>query len=151
MKHKDELKEIIKHYSERGAAQDQNELIQLLREVQELYEGVIPHKAVNKIADKLELKMSFIEAIIKRYPSIKIEGASHTLSVCGGKNCSKRGTLATFVEEEYAVKPDGVAAAGFRFKVGGCMKHCGKGPCAKWDGEVYTEMTPKKLRALIEG
>ena len=38
----------------------------------------------------------------------------------------------------------------FRLQTGGCMKNCGKGPCVRWDGTVYTGMTPESLRALIE-
>ena len=41
MKHKEELKEIIKAYRDRGITCDQNELIQLLREVQTLFEMCI--------------------------------------------------------------------------------------------------------------
>ena len=78
MKHKEELKEIIKAYRDRGAARDQNELIQLLREVQTLFGGVIPQKALEKTAEKLELKMTFIDALLKRYPSIRTEDAPHT-------------------------------------------------------------------------
>lgn len=48
MKHKEELKEMIRDYRERGAARDQNELVQLLRETQALYDGIVPHKALEK-------------------------------------------------------------------------------------------------------
>ena len=97
MKHKEELKEIIKAYRDRGAARDQNELIQLLREVQTLFGGVIPQKALERTAEKLELKMTFIDALLKRYPSIRTEDAPHTLSVCGGKNCARQAALSDFV------------------------------------------------------
>ena len=89
MKHKEELKEIIKAYRDRGITCDQNELIQLLREVQALFGGVIPQKALEKTAEKLELKMTFIDALLKRYPSIRTEDAPHTLSVCGGKTAPR--------------------------------------------------------------
>ena len=151
MKHKEELKAILHDYRSRGAARDQNELVQLLREVQALYDGVLPQKAMEKIADKLELKMTFLDALLKRYPSIRTEDARHTLSICGGKSCAKRDELADFVEREYSVGPGGTAQAGFRYKVAGCMKKCSKGPCVKWDGELYTGMTAEKLRRLING
>ena len=151
MKHKEELKEMIRDYRERGAARDQNELVQLLRETQALYDGIVPHKALEKIADKLDLKMTFLDALLKRYPSIKTETARRTLSVCGSKSCAKRSRLADFIEKEYGVTPGETAQAGFRYKVAGCMKKCGKGPCVKWDGELHTGMTEEKLIRLIEG
>ena len=93
MKHKEELKEIIKTYRDRGITCDQNELIQLLREVQTLFGGVIPQKALEKTAEKLELKMTFIDALLKRYPSIRRRTHRiHCLSAAGktapsGRRC----------------------------------------------------------------
>ena len=145
-----ELQEIIEAYRARGAARDQNELVQLLREAQAVYGGVLPQAALDDIAAALGLKRTFLDAVLKRYPSIKTEAARHTLAVCCGKNCAKRDALADFVREEYGVHPGGVAKAGFRFQAAGCMKNCGRGPCVRWDGTVYTGMTPESLRALIE-
>ena len=146
-----ELQEIIEAYRARGAARDQNELVQLLREAQALYGGVLPQTALDDIAAALGLKRTFLDAVLKRYPSIKTEAARHTLAVCCGKNCAKRDALADFVREEYGVQPGGVAKAGFRFQAAGCMKNCGKGPCVKWDGEIHTGMTAEKLRQFIAG
>lgn len=146
-----ELQEIIEAYSARGAARDQNELVQLMREAQTLYGGVLPQTALDGIAEALGLKRTFLDALLRRYPSIKTDAARHTLAVCCGKNCAKRDALADFVQQEYSVQPGGVAKAGFRFQAAGCMKNCGKGPCVKWDGEIHTGMTAEKLRQLIEG
>lgn len=146
-----ELQKIIEAYSARGAARDQNELVQLMREAQALYGGVLPQTALDGIAAVLGLKRTFLDAVLRRYPSIKTESARHTLAVCCGKNCAKRDALADFVQQEYSVQPGGVAKAGFRFQAAGCMKNCGKGPCVKWDGEIHTGMTAEKLRQLIEG
>ena len=146
-----ELQEIIEAYRARGAARDQNELVQLLREAQALYGGVLPQTALDDIAAALGLKRTFLDAVLKRYPSIQTEAARHTLAVCCGKNCAKRDALADFVREEYGVQPGGVARAGFRFQAAGCMKNCGNGPCGKWDGEIHTGMTAEKLRPIIAG
>ena len=95
--HQEEFTQLLNFYQGRGAASDQNELVQLLRETQ-----------------------------------------------------ARRRELLDFLSTEYGVEPGGVAAAGFRLQTGGCMKNCGKGPCVRWDGTVYTGMTPESLRALIE-
>lgn len=150
MEHKQTLKEIVAFYRERGAARDQNELVQLCRGVQELFGGVIPHQALEIIADQLGLKQTFLDAVLKRYPTIRTAEAPHVLAVCSGKQCGKS-DLASFVEQTYCVQAGETADAGFRYKAAGCMKQCGKGPCVKWDGEVYTGMTEAKLRDLISG
>ena len=83
MTHNEELAEIIAFY--RGASRDQNELVQLLREAQALYGGVLPQQAIEQAAQTLGLKMTFLEAVLRRYPSIKTERARHTLALCGGQ------------------------------------------------------------------
>lgn len=150
MKRKEELKALIRAYRDRGAARDQNELVQLLREAQALYDGVLPRRAMEKVAEKLDLKMTFLDALLRHYPSIRTEDALHTLTLCDGKKCAKSGALVEWIRQTYGVEPNGTRA-GFRCKTAGCMKACSKGPCVKWDGELHTEMTKKKLRRLIEG
>ena len=145
-----ELQEIIEAYRARGAARDQNELVQLLREAQAVYGGVLPQTALDDIAAALGLKRTFLDAVLKRYPSIKTEAVRHSLTVCQGPSCGRRRELLDFLSRAYGVEPGGVAAAGFRLQSGGCMKNCGRGPCVRWDGTVYTGMTPESLRALIE-
>ena len=145
------MQEIIETYSARGAARDQNELVQLMREAQALYGGVLPQTALDGIAAALDLKRTFLDAVLRRYPCMRADAARHTLAGCWGKNCAKRDALADFDRQEYSVQPGGVAKAGVRFQAAGCMKNCGKGPCVKWDGEIHTGMTAEKLRQLIEG
>lgn len=148
--HQEEFMQLLAFYQGRGAASDQNELIQLLRETQQLYGGVIPKHALEEIARALGFRASFLPAVLKRYPSIKTEAVRHSLTVCQGPSCGRRRELLDFLSRAYGVEPGGVAAAGFRLQSGGCMKNCGRGPCVRWDGTVYTGMTPESLRALIE-
>ena len=75
------MQEIIEAYSARGAARDQNELVQLMREAQALYGGVLPQTALDGIAVALGLKRTFLDAVLRRYPSIKTDAARHTLAV----------------------------------------------------------------------
>ena len=149
MKYKEELDELMEAYRSRGAARDQNELVQMLREAQTLCGGVIPQKALEQIAQALEIKMTFIDAVLKRYTSIKVSSAQHLLTICGARKCIKGAQLADFIEREYRVRPGGISRAGFRYRVAGCMKACGKGPCIKWDGELYTNMTIDRLRHMV--
>ena len=148
--HQEELAQILSFYQSRGAARDQNELVSLLRETQALYGGVIPQGALEEITRALGFRDSFLPAVLRRYPSIKTEAVRHSLTVCQGPSCGRRRELLDFLSRAYGVEPGGVAAAGFRLQSGGCMKNCGSGPCVRWDGTVYTGMTPESLRALIE-
>ena len=129
-------------------------LVALLREVQELYHGVIPGSALAAAAAALGVKESFLSAVVKRYPSLRTERAPHRLELCGGERCRNRGSarLAAFVERAYGVKSGGVSEkGGFSFLVTGCMKNCGRGPSLKWDGQICSNADEELIRRLAEG
>lgn len=124
----------------------------LLREVQEHNGGVLPEVAVEEIATAMDIKPSFLGAVIKRYPSLRTESAPHLLEICGGPNCAKNGSakLIRFLASEYQVQSGGISKKGkFAFKICGCMKQCPHGPNIKWDGEIYNHADEALLEKLI--
>lgn len=148
-----DLYESILYYKKEGAAHEQEVLVALLREVQEYNKGILPEIALKEIVRELDIKESFLSALVKRYPSLRTETAPNLLEVCGGPRCAKNGSerLLRFIATEYDVQSGGISTKGkFAYKVGGCMKHCGHGPNVKWNGKVYNKMDEKKLAALIE-
>ncbi len=138
-----ELKEAIQYYRTQGAPADQNALTNLLREVQQ-HHGAVPAWALGTIAEDYGIRETFLQAIIRRIPSLRLEN-SHCLELCGGPNCSKRAKLAAFVEQTYGAKP-----AAFTLRYTGCMRQCGKGPNLKWDGKVYNGADEALIRKLVE-
>lgn len=147
------LQEAIEYYKGQNAPQNQQALVELLREVQEHSGGMIPAIAFSEIAHSLKIKESFLTAIIKRYPSLRTEEAPHRLELCGGERCQKRNcrTLHRFVEETYGVQSGGVSKqGGFLFQITGCMKNCPKGPSLRWDGKLYSGADMKLIKKLIE-
>ena len=138
-----ELSEAISYYGTQGAPADQTALTSLLREVQQEF-GAIPAWALETIAAAYGIKQSFLQAIIKRIPSLRLAN-SHCLELCGGPNCSKRAQLAAFVEKTYGRNP-----AQFTLRYTGCMRMCGKGPNLKWDGKIYNQADEALIRRLVE-
>ena len=138
-----ELDEAMQYYKTQGAPGDQQALTNLLREVQTKH-GAIPAWMLPVIAEAYGIKTSYLQAIIKRIPSLRLEN-SHCLELCGGPNCSKRARLAAFVEKTYGARP-----AGFTLRYTGCMRQCGKGPNLKWDGTVYNGADENLIRKLVE-
>ena len=53
------LAEAIAYYKNQDAPQNQEALINLLREVQEYNNGILPFTALQEIAEAMPLKMSF--------------------------------------------------------------------------------------------
>lgn len=139
-----ELSEAISYYGTQGAPADQTALTNLLREVQQEF-GAIPAWTLAQIAEQYQIKETFLQAIIRRIPSLRLEHA-HCLELCGGPNCSKRAQLAAFIEKTYGSSP-----TGFTLRHTGCMRMCGKGPNLKWDGKVYNQADEDLIRRLVEG
>ena len=138
-----ELHEAIQYYKRQGAPGDQNALTSLLREIQTEF-GAVPQWVMPEIATAYGIKETYLQAIIKRIPSLRLEN-SHLLELCGGPNCSKRARLAAFVESTYGPKPKN-----FMLRYTGCMRMCGKGPNLKWDGKVYNGADEALIKKLVE-
>ena len=138
------LEEAVTYYKKQGAPGDQSALISLLREVQSENAGEIPKGLVSQMAELLAVKESYLLAVVKRIPGLRIAD-THLLELCGGPNCSKRAKLADFVEKTYGTKP-----MGFTLRYVPCMRQCGKGPNIRWDGKLYNGADEALIRRLIE-
>ena len=138
------LEEAVRYYKGQGAPGDQNALVYFLREVQQECGGSIPAYLVLQMAESLGVKESFLLAVIRRIPSLRLDG-SHCLELCSGPNCSKRAKLADFVAKTWGSSPKE-----FQVKYVPCMRMCGKGPNIRWDGQLYHGADEALLRKLIQ-
>lgn len=137
------LEEAIAWYKGQGAPGDQSALKSLLQEIQREHDGSIPKAVATAAADALGVKESYLLALIRRYPSLRLAD-THCLELCGGPNCGKRASLAAFVEKTWGEKP-----TGFTVKYVPCMRQCGKGPNIRWDGRLYNGADEALLRRLV--
>ena len=158
-----DLEEALARCRYLGGPANQQALLTLLRRTQMpavlIEAGFINNEEDNalfdeqleEIAGALGVKCSFLAAIVRRYPSLRLAGAAHRLELCGGPNCSKAG-LTQFVEKTYDVRPGGVSTQGnFSYHISGCQRSCRNGPCASWDGTQHTGVTPEHIRAWVAG
>ena len=134
-----DLNEAIDYYRRQGAPGDQNALKNLLAEVQAEQGGAIPQYVLPVIAEKLGVKETFLSAIIRRIPSLRMADR-HLLEICGGPNCPKKANLSHFLDR---------AGGKLEVKLVPCMRLCGKGPNLRWDGQLYHGATEELLRDLI--
>jgi NADH:ubiquinone oxidoreductase subunit E len=136
------LEEAVSYYKTQGAPQNQTALINLLREIQTEQGGGIPSYILTSIAAAYGVKESFLQAVIKRIPSLRLEN-THCLELCAGPNCGKHKTLAACAKE--------LSAGGrFTLKFTPCMRMCGKGPNLRWDGKLYHQATEELLHSLAK-
>ena len=136
------LAEAISYYKTQNAPKEQTALVSLLREIQQKL-GSVPAYAVTRIAQDYALKESYLLALIRRIPSLRLEN-THCLQVCAGPNCGKHTALAACAEALRA------AGGNFTLEYIPCQRMCGKGPNIKWDGALYHQATEELLKTLIE-
>lgn len=140
-----ELNEALEYYKAQGAPHDQSALTALLKEIQDESGGAIPSDLLPQAAKVLETKESYLLAVIKRLPSLKLAEQKPVLELCAGPNCPKRADLAGFVEKTYGNNPEK-----FILRYTGCMRQCGKGPNLRWKGQVYNHANEATIRRLVE-
>ena len=134
-----DLKEAIDYYRRQGAPGDQNALRSLLAEVQEAHGGALPGYLLPRIAEGLGTKESFLAALIRRIPSLRLKD-QHLLEVCAGPNCSRKGDLARLAEQ-YRGRVE--------VRLVPCMRQCGKGPNLRFDGRLYNAADGQLLEQLM--
>lgn len=135
------MEELLTYYRKQGAPGDQNALVALLKEVQAQY-GAVPRWVVGTIAESYGIKESFLLAIVKRIPSLRLQD-THLLELCAGPNCGKHTALAEAAEKLCKEK-------GIPLKFIGCQRMCGKGPNIKYDGKLYNKATEDLLKELLK-
>ena len=135
------MKEILDYYRRQGAPGDQTALVGLLKELQQTY-GAVPKWAVAEIAEEYKIKESFILAVVKRIPSLRLQD-THLLQLCAGPNCGKHTALAAEAEKLCKLK-------GVELKYMGCQRMCGKGPNIRFDGKLYHKATVELLKELMK-
>ncbi len=135
------MQEMLEYYRRQGAPGDQTALVNLLKELQQTY-GAVPKWAVTEIAESYRIKESFILAVVKRIPSLRLQD-SHLLQLCAGPNCGKHTALAAAAEKLCKEK-------GVELRYMGCQRMCGKGPNIRFDGKLYHKATEELLRELLK-
>ena len=135
------MKEMLDYYRRQGAPGDQTALVNLLKELQQTY-GAVPKWAVGEIAEEYKVKESFILAVVKRIPSLRLQD-THLLQLCAGPNCGKHTALAAEAEKLCKLKR-------IELKYMGCQRMCGKGPNIRFDGKLYHKATVELLQELLK-
>ena len=135
------MEEMLAYYKKQGAPGDQTALVNLLKELQQTY-GAIPKWAVVQSAEYFGIKESFLLAIVKRIPSLRLQD-SHLMELCAGKNCGKHTQLAAAAEKLCKLK-------GVTFRYMGCQRMCGQGPNLKYDGKLYHKATEALIQELLK-
>lgn len=137
----DGCRQIADYYKKQGAPADQTALVAMLREVQN-EGGALSKDIVRELAEYLQVKESFLLAVIRRIPSLRL-AENPVLELCAGPNCGKHSALVAVAEKL-------CASTGTQLRYMPCMRMCGKGPNLKYNGTLYHKADEALLERLLK-
>ncbi|MBT1248238.1 MULTISPECIES: NAD(P)H-dependent oxidoreductase subunit E [unclassified Thermosipho (in: thermotogales)] len=148
-----EIKKIISHAkSER--LEERDILIYTLHKIQETIEGnYIPEKAVKLVSEELNIPLSKVYEVLTFYSmfSIKKRG-KYLIRVCTSLPChvaNGREIIKT-LKEELKIDFNQTTDDGlFTLEETSCLGLCGVSPVIMINNEYYGDLTPKKVREII--
>jgi NADH-quinone oxidoreductase subunit E len=131
---------------------DRGNLIPILQKVQEA-ERYISEEAVAEISRFLGISENDIYSVASFYAQFRFHRpGEHTIKVCLGTACHVRGggRIAESVERELGIKP-GQTTIDFKFSMErvACFGCCALAPVMVVDEDVYSRMTPVKVREIL--
>jgi NADH-quinone oxidoreductase subunit E len=134
-------------------ARDRSNLIPILQKVQEA-ESFISEEALAEISRHLSISENDIYSVASFYSQFRFNRpGDHTIKVCLGTACHVIGgeRIAESVERELGIKP-GQTTDDFRFSMErvACFGCCALAPVMVIDEDVYSRMTPVKVREILE-
>lgn len=129
------------------------ELIEVLQNLQETHD-YLPEKELRAVSEKLEVPIIEVFRVANFYKAFTLKPrGKHLLTVCMGTACHVRGApkLADEVLGQLNVKPGETTEDGeFTVEIVNCLGACALGPVVVLDGKYYDNMTPRKLRLLLQ-
>ena len=134
-------------------ARDRSNLIPILQKVQEA-ERFISEEAVAEISHHLSISENDIYSVASFYSQFRFHRpGDHTIKVCLGTACHVIGgeRIADSVERELGIKP-GQTTDDFRFSMErvACFGCCALAPVMVIDEDVYSRMTPVKVKKILD-
>lgn len=138
--------EIAEYYSRQKDAKSQDNLVAMLKEIQELY-GCIPSEKIPEMSELFGVKESLFLQIIKLYPSLKRSAYSHRITVCTGARCAAAGSseLLAAVRREVEARGGGI----FKISMKECLKQCRTAPNMKVDNDFYSSVKAEEIPGIL--
>ncbi|MHA2009129.1 MAG: NADH-quinone oxidoreductase subunit NuoE family protein [Promethearchaeota archaeon] len=146
-KEKIKIKEILKKYED-----EQGNVISILQEIQEIYH-YLPLNSLYYLSKKLNLPLAEIYSVATFYTQFKFTQLGKNLVIsCDGTACHVKGGphLLYFLENELGIK-SGETTADLMFSIESvaCLGCCAISPVCVINGQIYGELTLKKLKKIL--
>ena len=136
----EKVEEIIEYYAGERNPKEQENLVAMLREIQEM------------AAEKIGIKTTVLSCIIQRYPSLKGADYAHEMVLCSGARCGCKGgpEIIEAVKRELKIGKDGMSAnKKVHVVTRNCLKQCKTSPNMLVDGKLYSGLTVEKALEIV--
>lgn len=152
-----QLEEIFSYYDTLDKPAQQEEMINMLREIQELC-GFISPEMKQRAANSLGVKETMLTCLIRRFPSLKEANYQHVITVCTGERCNRKNgnEILKAVKRELQIYGACPANSPMLSKNGrsllktqNCLKHCRTSPNLMIDGKMYCNVRPEDVHRLL--
>lgn len=147
-----ELDEIFSYYDKQRDKHTQEMVVSLLRELQET-NGYLTPSLKKRVIEVTGVTETFLQCLIKMYPSLKEVNTAHEILACTGERCGKKGGMEILqkLRKELGIKKNGPSADGvFELRTQNCLKHCKTSPNMMIDGVLYSGEQLEDLGALLK-
>jgi NADH:ubiquinone oxidoreductase subunit F (NADH-binding)/NADH:ubiquinone oxidoreductase subunit E len=131
------------------------DVLALLKRVQqENPQNYIPPEKLKLVAQELGLSLSQIYGVASFYSLLNLEPrAKHIIRVCEGGACHLLGSATIFevLKKELGMKSGKVSPDGmFAVEKVSCLGRCEYGPVMMIDQQVFGDLTPDKIRMILQ-
>lgn len=146
----EQLSEIFDYYAALPDPRRQENLVAMLREIQDVL-GCVPDGVAAQAARAVGEKPVVLTSLVRRFSTLKSAAWSHRITACSGARCGARQGTEVYraLCEVLRPGPDGVSENGrVLLCTQNCLKQCRTSPNVLADGVLHPHMTPESAREL---
>ena len=148
----EKIQEILHYYGSLHDKESQENVVSMLRELQEV-DGYLSPEIKALAAKTIGVQTSFIQGIIKRFPTLKEAPYHHEIILCSGARCGNKGGHALIQTIEKALGMDGPGLSpngAVYLKIRNCLKQCRTSPNLYIDGKLYSNVQLSEIVEIIK-
>jgi NADH:ubiquinone oxidoreductase subunit E len=128
-------------------------LVEALQDIQDEH-GYISEDAMRAVSEELDVPLIEVYCVANFYKAFSLSPrGQHIVTICMGTACHVRGAprLLDEVLGQLGIEPGETTEDGiFTVERVNCLGACALGPIVVLDGDYHRNMTPNKLRKLVQ-
>ncbi|RGT74550.1 iron hydrogenase [Ruminococcus sp. AF18-22] len=146
-----QTEEILSYYSTQKDRAEQSVIVQMLQELKEV-NAVLTEELKSRAAQATGVSLSFIDLLIRTYPSLKKSACAHEITVCSGERCGRKkgAELIAQIRKELQIGKNNISCDGkYYLKVQNCLKQCRTSPNFMIDKKIYKNVRPEDIHSIF--